>query len=130
MRHLDWGLEGRVAIVTGGAGAIGRAVCEGFSEAGARVAVVDRDQAACDRGGGGAGSRTPGFRRRPAGHPRASRILTRVEAALGVPEVLVNVAGVILRNPDLLSVTEEEWDAQHDVNLKALFFLRARPPRG
>lgn len=121
MRHLDWGLEGRVVIVTGGVGSIGRAVCEGFAEAGARVAVVDRDQEACDRVAGGLGGQ--GFAADLRDIPGLPDLVARIEAALGLPTVLVNVAGVILRNPDLLTVTEEEWDAQHDVNLKALFFL-------
>lgn len=121
MSHLDWGLEGRIVIVTGGAGAIGRAVCEGFAEAGARVAVVDRDQDACDRVAGALGGQGFGANLREIG--RLPDLVVRVEAALGLPTVLVNVAGVILRNADLLSVTEGEWDAQHDVNLKALFFL-------
>lgn len=46
MTHLDWGLAGTTAIVTGATGAIGRAVAEGFAEAGARVALVDLDQSA------------------------------------------------------------------------------------
>jgi NAD(P)-dependent dehydrogenase (short-subunit alcohol dehydrogenase family) len=121
--RLAWGLEGKVVAVTGGAGAIGRALCEGFAEAGATVAVVDRDQAACDRVAEALGAGHRGFAADLRDIPALPGILTRVEAALRVPEVLVNVAGVILRNPDLLSVTEEEWDAQHDVNLKALFFL-------
>jgi NAD(P)-dependent dehydrogenase (short-subunit alcohol dehydrogenase family) len=123
MRHLDWGLEGRVAIVTGGAGAIGRAVCEGFSEAGARVAVVDREQAACDPVAAGLGAEHRGFAADLRDIPRLPDLVARVEEGLGLPSILVNVAGVILRNPDLLAVGEEEWDAQHDVNLKALFFL-------
>src|SRR5690348_6141944 len=36
----------KVALVTGGAGGIGQAVCRAFAQAGARVAVVDRDEAA------------------------------------------------------------------------------------
>lgn len=99
MRHLTWGLEGCVVIVTGGVGAIGRTVCEGFAEAGAKVAVVDLDRGACDRvavslGGGHAG--LGANLREIAGLPD---LVARVEAELGLPTVLVNVAGVILRNP-------------------------------
>ena len=123
MTHLAWGLDGRTVIVTGAAGAIGRAVCEGFSEAGAKVAVVDLDQGACDRTARelGQGHRGFGADLRDVGHLPA--LVARTEAAMGLPSVLVNVAGIILRNPDLLAVSEAEWDAQVDVNLKAMFFL-------
>jgi NAD(P)-dependent dehydrogenase (short-subunit alcohol dehydrogenase family) len=42
---------------------------------------------------------------------------------MGLATVLVNVAGIIQRTPDLFAVTEADWDAQHNVNLKAMFFL-------
>ena len=109
-------------IVTGGAGAIGRAVCEGFAEAGAKVAVVDLDQGACDAvaaalpGAMGFGTNLRDFAALPA-------LIARIEGAMGLATHLVNVAGIILRTADLFSVTEKDWDAQHDVNLKALFFL-------
>jgi NAD(P)-dependent dehydrogenase (short-subunit alcohol dehydrogenase family) len=122
MTHLDWGLTGQTVIVTGGAGAIGRAVCEGFAEAGAKVAVVDIDQAACDAvaralpGAQGFGANLTDF-------ADLSALIDRIEGAMGLATHLVNVAGIILRTADLFSVTEQDWDAQHDVNLKALFFL-------
>jgi NAD(P)-dependent dehydrogenase (short-subunit alcohol dehydrogenase family) len=122
MTHLDWGLAGQTVIVTGGAGAIGRAVCEGFAEAGAKVAVVDIDQSACDAvaaglpGAKGFGTDLTDFAALPA-------LIARIEASLGLPTHLVNIAGIIRRTADLFSVTEADWDAQHDVNLKALFFL-------
>jgi NAD(P)-dependent dehydrogenase (short-subunit alcohol dehydrogenase family) len=121
--HLHWGLQGKVVIVTGGAGAIGRAVCEGFAEAGAKVAVVDLSQEACDRTAAELGQGHAGFGANLREVSKLPDLVARVESTLGLPTVLVNVAGVILRNPDLLAVTEAEWDAQHDVNLKALFFL-------
>jgi NAD(P)-dependent dehydrogenase (short-subunit alcohol dehydrogenase family) len=106
--HLNWGLQGRVVIVTGGLGAIGAAVCEGFREAGAVVAVVDRT-----------GPYAHDLRD-IAGLPG---LVARIEGDLGLATVLVNVAGIIIRTADLFSVTEDDWDAQHDVNLKATFFL-------
>jgi NAD(P)-dependent dehydrogenase (short-subunit alcohol dehydrogenase family) len=122
MTHLDWGLAGETVIVTGGAGAIGSAVCEGFAEAGAKVAVVDIDQAACDAvaatlpGAMGFGANLADFAALPA-------LVARIEEAMGLATHLVNVAGIIRRTADLFTVTTDDWDAQHDVNLKALFFL-------
>jgi NAD(P)-dependent dehydrogenase (short-subunit alcohol dehydrogenase family) len=122
MTHLDWGLDGQTVIVTGGAGAIGRAVCEGFAEAGARVAVVDMNRAAVDAtasllpGARGFAADLTDFARLPA-------LVARIEDQLGLATHLVNVAGIIRRTNDLFSVTEADWDAQHDVNLKAMFFL-------
>lgn len=122
MTHLDWGLSGETVIVTGGAGAIGRAICEGFAEIGARVAIVDMDQAACDTvasalpGAMGFGANLTDFADLPA-------LVARIEGTLGLATHLVNVAGIIRRTADLFTVTPADWDAQHDVNLKALFFL-------
>jgi NAD(P)-dependent dehydrogenase (short-subunit alcohol dehydrogenase family) len=123
MTHLDWGLTGKTVIVTGGAGAIGRAVCQGFAEAGARVAVIDRDPTACDEVGHALGPDHAGFAADLRDFRQLPALLARVEDRLGLPTTLVNIAGIIIRTADLFTVTEADWDAQHDVNLKALFFL-------
>jgi NAD(P)-dependent dehydrogenase (short-subunit alcohol dehydrogenase family) len=123
-RLLDWGLAGRAVIVTGGAGAIGGAIAEGFAEAGARVAVLDRETQSAEAAAAAlAGEGHAGFGADLAAVAGLPDLVAAIEARMGPCTVLCNVAGVIRRNPDLLSVTEAEWDGQHAVNLKAVFFL-------
>lgn len=123
MTHLVWGLSGKTVIVTGATGAIGRAVAEGFAEAGAKVALVDLDQANCDATARSLGTEHKGYGADLRQISRLPDLVSRVEADLGLATTLVNVAGIILRTTDLFAVKEADWDAQHDINLKALFFL-------
>ena len=121
--HLAFGLEGKVVMVTGGAGAIGRAVCEGFAEAGARVVVVDVEDGAAGRVAGELGACHRALAADLRDAPSLDPLVERAEREAGPIDALVNMAGVILRTSDLLSVTERDWDAQYDVNIKGLFFL-------
>ena len=60
-------------------------------------------------------------------------LLRRATEAFGRFDVLANTAAVLVRRDDVDDVTEEDWDLQHDVNLKAAFFLNraagTSPPR-
>jgi NAD(P)-dependent dehydrogenase (short-subunit alcohol dehydrogenase family) len=123
MTHLDWGLTGKTVIVTGATGAIGRAVAEGFAEAGAKVAIVDLDQSACDATARSLGPHHKGYGTDLRQTSNLPALIAKIESDLGPATTLVNVAGIILRTPDLFTVTEADWDTQHDINLKALFFL-------
>jgi NAD(P)-dependent dehydrogenase (short-subunit alcohol dehydrogenase family) len=123
MTHLDWGLQGKTVIVTGGTGSIGRAVAQGFAEAGATVAIVDLDQGSCDTTALSLGLHHRGYACDLRRIGQLPALIHRIESDLGLATTLVNIAGIILRTPDLFSVTEQDWDAQHDINLKALFFL-------
>lgn len=123
MTHLDWGLQGKTVIVTGATGAIGRAVVEGFAEAQAKVALVDLDQTTCDTAARALGPQHRGYGADLRQIGQLPALIQRIESNLGLATTLVNIAGIIRRTNDLFSVTEEDWDAQHDVNLKALFFL-------
>ncbi len=117
-------------MVTGGAGAIGRAVTEAFAEAGCRVAVVDLDAAAAAAVAAQLGSDHAGFGADLGQIAALPALVAAVEARLGPVGVLVNAAGVIRRSADLLAVGEADWDAQFDVNLKAAFFLAQAVARG
>ena len=123
MTHLDWGLTGKTVIITGGTGAIGRAVAHGFAEAGAKVAILDLDQTACDATARSLGPAHKGYGADLRQTARLPALIAKIEADLGPATTLVNIAGIIIRTPDLFTVTEADWDAQHDINLKALFFL-------
>ena len=123
MAGLDFGLEGRTVLVSGGAGAIGSAICTGFAKVGARVAVVDIDGRRVEAAARALGPDHAGFAADLTDVAALAGLVSRVEGTLDLVDVLVNAAGAIRRNQDLLSVTEAEWDSQHDINLKATFFL-------
>jgi NAD(P)-dependent dehydrogenase (short-subunit alcohol dehydrogenase family) len=118
------GLEGKGVIVTGAAGGIGRAVTEAFATTGARVMAVDLDQAQVDQVVAGLeGTGHIGVAcdlRDITGH---ERLIARAVAELGNLYVLASLAAVLRRRNSVDDVTEDDWDFQHDVNLKAVFFL-------
>ena len=119
------GLEGKGVVVTGAAGGIGRAVAAAFSSAGARVCAVDLDQHAVDE--------VVASLEEPGRHISIASdladlathepLLSRAMKGLGRLDVLAHVAGVLRRRGSISEVTEDDWDAQLDTNLKAGFFL-------
>ncbi len=118
------GLEGRGVILTGATGGIGAAVAAGFAAAGAKVMAVDLDQGRLDEvvaGLEGSGHVAVASDLRDLGGHDA--LVQRAVDELGSVYVLANLAGVLKRRGSLDEVTEEDWDFQHDVNLKAAFFI-------
>ena len=121
---LDAGIEGKSVLLTGGAGGIGREIALAFDAAGARVAVVDLAQDAVDATVAAmAKARHLGIAcdlKPVAGH---AALVGQVADAFGGVDILVQTAAVLVRRPSVLDVSEADWDIQHDVNLKASFFL-------
>lgn len=118
------GLEGRGVILTGATGGIGAAVARGFAAAGSKVMAVDLDQGRLDdlvgmlEGSGHLG--VVADLRDVSGH---EALVERARAELGEVYVLANLAGVLRRRASLDEVTEDDWDFQHDINVKSAFFL-------
>jgi NAD(P)-dependent dehydrogenase (short-subunit alcohol dehydrogenase family) len=118
------GLEGKGVIVTGAAGGIGKATAEAFSATGAKVMVVDLDQSKVDDVVSGfEGSGHIGVAADLADLSGHDALIGRARNELGNLYVFANLAAVLRRVSGLDAVTEEDWDFQHDVNLKANFFL-------
>lgn len=119
----DEGLVGRVVVVTGAGGGIGGAVCRALDEAGALVFAVDVAQEAVDRilaelkGSGHAGG---AFDLRDLS---THDVLLERAREGGEIAALTHLAAVLVRRATVDDVTEDDWDLQHDVNLKATFFL-------
>ncbi|MFJ7997097.1 SDR family oxidoreductase [Streptomyces sp. NPDC096310] len=111
---------GRLVLVTGAAGGIGRAVAFAFAEAGARVVAVDRDGDGAARtaelarqiGAPDAWSETVDVGEGPA----MERLAEKVAAEYGTVDILVNNAGIGLSGA-FLDTTAEEWKDVLDTNL-------------
>lgn len=119
-------LKGKVAIITGGANGIGAAAVKRFVEEGAKVAIADFDAEA----GAKTAEHYGAFFKQVDTADRVS-IDTFVEdviAQFGQIDILVNNAG-ITRDATLVKMTEEQFDAVIDVNLKGVFhFTQAVTP--
>ena len=122
--NIGSGLEGKSVLVTGGSGGIGREVCLAFAAAGSRVAVVDGDPGRVDalvaEMEGGPHLAIAHDLRPVGGH---AELIAKVVGVFGKLDVLVQTAAVLIRRASVFDVSEADWDTQHDVNLKASFFL-------
>ncbi len=114
-------LTGRTAFVTGSTRGIGLAVAQALYAAGARVAIVGRDAARAQSVAAGLGDRAAGVGCDVADRAQVEAALAAAEAALGPIDILVNNAG-LTRDNLLLRLTDEDWDAVLDANLKGAFF--------
>lgn len=121
------GVRNRGVVVTGAARGIGRSVALMFASAGANVLAVDINDAVMS-------STLPELKEQGEGPHHAlvadlrdltghAAIFQQALDSLGRFDHLVHVAAVLRRRTDIDDVTEDDWDFQVDVNLKATFFL-------
>jgi 3-oxoacyl-[acyl-carrier protein] reductase len=113
-------LTGKVAFVTGSTRGIGHAVAAALYQAGARVAVVGRDQARAQAVAAELGDRALGVACDVSDRTLIDAAIGATEKGLGPVDILVNNAG-ITRDNLLLRMSEAEWDEVLDANLKGAF---------
>lgn len=115
----------RVAIVTGAARGIGAGVAARLAQDGMAVAVLDLDEAACQKVVDtitADGGRALAVGCDVSDPDKVEAAVARVADELGPPVVLINNAGII-RDNMLFKMTVEEWDAVMNVHLRGAFLM-------
>ncbi len=116
-------LQGKVAVITGGAQGLGRAITLGMAREGAKVVVADlqADKAESVAGEAGAlGAEALAVEVNVASEPSVKRLAEETFKRFGRIDILVNDAGVYLKSP-VVGKPEEEWDRTLDINLGGNF---------
>ncbi|MCD8101062.1 MAG: 3-oxoacyl-[acyl-carrier-protein] reductase [Alistipes sp.] len=125
-------LEGKVAIVTGAARGIGKAIAIKFAEAGADVAftdlAVDENAAATEKAINDLGVKGKAYASNAASFEDTANVVKQIAEDFGRIDILVNNAG-ITRDGLMMRMSEQQWDMVINVNLKSAFnFIHAVTP--
>ena len=118
-------LEGKTALVTGGARGIGRAICETLAARGADIAVADLQAEWCADTVAAVealGRRAVAIAANVADAASAEAAVAKAIETLGRIDILVNNAG-ITKDTLLLRMSEADWDAVLNVNLKGAYLM-------
>jgi NAD(P)-dependent dehydrogenase (short-subunit alcohol dehydrogenase family) len=119
---LNFPLDGKVALVTGGASGIGAAVVAAFAEKGATVAVLDINMELASEKAAMTGHGAKPFQCDVSKAASVEKAVSDVLSAFGRIDIAVNSAGVVYLAP-AEDLTLEHWDRTMDINLKGSFLV-------
>jgi NAD(P)-dependent dehydrogenase (short-subunit alcohol dehydrogenase family) len=119
---LDFRLEGKTALVTGGASGIGAAIAAAFAAKGARLAIVDMDAAGAQRSAAALPTESRGFGCNVADRESVDAVVDAAVTAFGRIDILVNSAGIARLAP-AEDLNAKDWDDTIDVNLTGTFLM-------
>lgn len=125
-------LQGKTALITGAARGIGKAIALKFASEGANVAftdlVIDENGKATEAEIAALGVKAKGYASNAADFTQTEEVVKAVLADFGSIDILVNNAG-ITKDGLMLRMSEQQWDAVINVNLKSAFnFIHACAP--
>ena len=125
-------LEGKVALITGAARGIGKAIALKFASEGADIAftdlVIDENGKQTEQEIQTLGVKAKGYASNAANFAETEQVVAQIKQEFGHIDILVNNAG-ITKDSLMLRMTEAQWDAVIAVNLKSAFnFIHALVP--
>lgn len=123
---MQFSVDGKVALVTGGSRGIGKAVALGLAQAGADVVVASRKIEDLEKVADeirGLGRRSLAIAAHIARMEEIDNMVSKVMEEFGRIDILVNNAGTNPVMASALDVEERAWDSIMNLNLKGLFFL-------
>lgn len=125
-------LEGKVALITGAARGIGKAIALKFASEGADIAftdlAVDDNAKATEAEIAALGGRVRGYASNAADFDDTHKVVEQIVKDFGRIDILVNNAG-ITRDGLMMRMSEQQWDMVINVNLKSAFnFIHACTP--
>ena len=120
----NFSLTNKVALITGGAAGIGKAIAELFGEKGAKLVLIDKSESVSDteRELSSRGIETLGIATDITVRENIERFVAQASERFGTIDILVNNAGVVFLAP-AEELTDQAWDVTMSVNLKAPFMV-------
>ena len=119
---MDLGLEGKVAIVTGGAAGIGKGITSCLAREGAAVVIGDVNLEAAEKTARAIGDHVEGMKLDVANRRMVESMVEAVIKKHGKIDILVNNAG-ISRPMKFIDIEPDEWDQKFNINVKGVYLM-------
>jgi NAD(P)-dependent dehydrogenase (short-subunit alcohol dehydrogenase family) len=123
---MNLGLEGKVAIVTGGARGMGRACVEGFVKEGANAVIADVNVKTAEelaRKLSRDAVKVLAVKTDVSQKAEVSNVVSKAMEEFGKIDILVNNAGIGAKLVKLVDLEEEQWDLINDINVKGVYLM-------
>lgn len=116
-------LDNKITIITGAGGGFGEGIAELFVQEGAKVVVADIRPDAAKKVADKLGANAAAFACDVSNGKSVQGLVDFTVATYGIPNIIVNNAGITHINRPMLEVGEEEFDRIYDVNVKSIFHM-------
>ncbi|MCY1254138.1 4-formylbenzenesulfonate dehydrogenase TsaC1/TsaC2 [compost metagenome] len=116
-------LDGKIAIVTGAASGFGEGIAEAYVAEGAKVVVADVNESGARRVADILGPNASAVTCDVSKRSQVEAMIDHCVQVFGVPDIVVNNAGVTHDNQPMLRVSEAEFDRVFDINVKSIYHV-------